>query len=253
MGKDRFFNIPDVLPQRWSVGLFVLGCVLLGAMEVANGQTPREVKLSEVPKPPQQLEQLIAGGDVSFEVGPRAASSGSRIIGETQYDISYQYKSQAKWNLLPAQQGARVVLINVRFSRVQWKTTHVIWLRHEPATEGFWSDSILLHELDHVRLSNDPRVAKRFPELLKKHTVIRHPLQPGEIAGRELTDQLVEREVRLVFEELTDLIAIRYRELDRETMHGQRPLPQNSKLRDLLRPESPEAKPDPDNAEAVGR
>ena len=180
MGKDRFLGIPDIPPPLQRAILFSLGCALLGAMEVAIGQAPRELKLSQLPNPPLELKQLVTDADVSFKVGPRAVSTDRRIVGETHYEISYQYKSHAKWNLMTDQQGARVVLINVRFSQVQWKPKHVIWMRNEPATESFWSDSVLLHEFDHVRISNDPRVAKRFPERLNKRMVIRHPLQPGE-------------------------------------------------------------------------
>ena len=248
MGKDRFLKILCDHPLLWGAFLFASGFTPSGTANLAIGQVPRDLKLSQFPNPPQQLQQLIAAGDVSFKIGTRVDSGDPRIVGETRYDMSYTYKSQSNLNLLRDEQGGRVLLINVRFSRMQWKSKHVIWLRDQLAAEGFWSNPILLHEFDHVRISTDPRVAKRFSELMKKRTVIRHQLQPGEVAGRELADKLVEREVRSVFEELTELIAIRYLELDRETVHGQRPLPRNSNLHNLLRPASAEVQPEAANA-----
>ncbi|MAI73526.1 MAG: hypothetical protein CMM01_21865 [Rhodopirellula sp.] len=233
MGKYRLLKKTVVLAVALKAISIIAVVVTTGAV---FGQQPRRLLLSSLPESPKPLEKLLAAGDVTFEVGPRVNAGDPRIIGETRYEISYRYKSQAKWQLVRDAQGARILLIDAAFSRVQWKPRHVIWLRDQPEAEDFWSNVVLMHELDHLRISTDPRVAKRFAELLRQRRVIRHPLQPGEVAGRELTDKLVEREARAVFDELTDLIAIRYRELDRETSHGRAPLPSNSNLYELLRP-----------------
>lgn len=235
MGKDRFSkkSVDSVLAFR--ISCFV---VAMAVSAQVCGQGPQRLSRSKLPEPPKQLKKLLAAGGVTFEVGPRASAGDPRIIGETRYEISYRYKSNAKWRLTRGDRGARVVIIDADFSRVQWNPKHVIWLRDQPDADGFWSDSVLLHEFDHLRISTDPRVARKFAELLKQRQVIRHQLQPGEYAGSELTDKLVEREARAVFDEVTDLIAIRYRELDRETSHGRQALPPGSELYGLLRPES---------------
>lgn len=232
MGKDRFSKTRI----RSGSGLKLLPFVIVLALSAAvSGQTPSKLSLATLPDPPKQLKNLLKASRVTFEVGPREGAGDPRIIGETRYEISYRYKSQAKWSLSQDAQGARVLVVNVVFSHIQWDPKHVIWLRDQPEVDSFWSNSVLLHEFDHVRISTDPRAAVRFAELLKQRRVIRYTLQAGELAGRELTDRLVEREARAVFEEVTDLIAIRYRELDRETLHGRQPVPRSSELYDLLR------------------
>lgn len=240
MGKYRFFKKTAVLAVMLKVVGFAVVLMTTGAVV---GQQPRRLSMSSLPEPPRQLKKLLSAGAVTFELGPRVNAEDPRIIGETRYYISYHYKSEAKWQLLRDDQGSRVLIIDAGFSHVQWKPRHVIWLRDEPEEEEFWSNDVLLHELDHLRISTDPRFAKRFAEVLRQSRVIRHSLAPGEVAGRELTDKLVERETRAVFDELTDLIAIRYRELDRETSHGRKPLPPDSKLHDLLRPGAVSRKP----------
>ncbi len=235
MGKYRFLKKTAVL----AAALKVLGfAVALLTDSSVVAQQPRKLLMSNLPEPPRQLKKLLVAGEVTFEVGPRVSAGDPLVIGETHYVISYRYNSEAKWRLSRDAQGARVLVIDAGFNRVRWKPRHVIWLRDKPAAGEFWSDSVLLHEFDHVRISTDPRVAKRFAELLRQRRVIRHLLQPGEVAGRELTDKLVERQARAVFDELTELIAIRYRELDRETSHGRTPVPSDSKLYELLRPEA---------------
>ena len=233
MGKYRLLKKIAVFAAALKV--FCFAVVLLTTGSVV-GQQPRKLLMTSLPEPPRQLKKLLAAGTVTFEVGPRVSAAGPLIVGETHYSISYRYKSEAKWQLSRDDQGARVLIIDEGFSRVRWKPRHLIWLRDQPEAGEFWSNSVVLHELDHLRISTDPRVAKRFVELLRQRRVIRHLLQPGEVAGRELTDKLVERAARAVFDELTDLIAIRYRELDRETSHGRTPLPSDSKLHELLRP-----------------
>ena len=240
MGKYRFFKKTAVLAVMLKVVGFAVVLMTTGAVV---GQQPRRLLMSGLPEPPRNLKKLLAAGAVTFEVGPRESSGDPRIIGETRYSISYRYRSEAKWQLSRDTQGARVLIIDAGFSHLRWSPRHVIWLRDEPGAEEFWSNNVVLHELDHLRISTDPRVAKRFAELLRQRRVIRHLLQPGEVAGRELTDKLVEREARAVFDELTDLIAIRYRELDRETSHGRKSLPPDSKLHDLLRPGAVSRKP----------
>ena len=233
MGKYRFLKISADTASVWKVICFAVALTVLGSV---SGQELKRLSVSTLSEPPAQLKKLLTAGKVTFEVGPRASAGDARIVGETRYEISYRYKSQANWRLSRDDQGARVLIIDVVFRRVQWNPKHVIWLRNQPDAKDFWSNSVLLHEFDHLRISTDPRVAKRFAELLKARRVIRHQMQAGEIAGRELTDKLVEREARAVFDEVTDLIAIRYRELDRETEHGRKPLLSNSELYELLRP-----------------
>ena len=232
MGKDRFSKNTTLSAAGLKLVTFAIFLALSAAV---SGQTPRKLSVSKLSEPPEQLKKLLKAGRVTFEVGPRSGSADPRIIGETRYEVSYRYKSQAKWSLSQDAKGARVLVINVVFNRIQWNPKHVIWLRDEPELDVFWSNSVLLHEFDHLRISTDPRIARRFAELLTQRRVIRHTLQAGEFAGRELTDRLVEKEAHAVFEEVTDLIAIRYRELDRETLHGRQPVPRSSELYDLLR------------------
>ena len=78
-------------------------------------------------------------------------------------------------------------------------------------------------------------LAKRFTEKLKGNPVIRYELKPGDNVNREFVDRIVEEHVDEVFQELADLIAIRYQELDRDTNHGSSELTESSDLYTFLR------------------
>lgn len=189
---------------------------------------------AQLPAPPEEIGELIQAGSVTLKSGPQSPGPeyDARLTGKTNYKIEYHYRSRSQWRI---DRARRQLIITVRYSNVSWKPRHVIWLRDIPPAEKTWSDRVLLHEFDHVRISNDARVAKRFTELLRENPVIQYDLKPGENVTRGMVDRIVEEHVESVFQELADLIAIRYRELDRDTNHGARELRQSSQLYSFLR------------------
>ena len=225
-------------------GLFS-ACVLASDFAVSQGpraDSPRDRRnvreprdlFTQLPAPPTEIGKLIKAGSVTLKSGPQSPGPeyDARLTGKTNYKIEYHYSSRSQWRI---DRTRRQLIITVRYSNISWKPRHVIWLRDIPSTERTWSDRILLHEFDHVRISNDARMAKRFTELLKENPVIRYDLKPGENVTRGMVDRIVEEHVESVFQELADLIAIRYRELDRDTKHGARELLESSQLYPFLR------------------
>jgi hypothetical protein len=214
--------------------------VTLGAPSLAVAQKPKPLDPTNLAKPPDSIQALIAAGKVKFEFGQRSESAQSTgapgapgITAETHYRIAYNYDSRSSWKLIS--RGRRVV-VTVQYNRVQWQPTHTIWFRNRPASasasasENFWSNKLVLHELDHVRISSDPRLARRFNQLLKEASVLNRAVADGEVVNRRYVDSLVDQHVAKIFAEISDLIAIRYKELDRITSHGVRPVPSDSVL-----------------------
>ncbi len=96
----------------------------------------------------------------------------------------------------------------------------------------------MLHELDHLRISSDPRIKNRFEQRLREESVLVRAINNGDVVNQNLVSQLVKEHVVEIFQEYSDLIAIRYKELDRITNHGQRPVPADSEIAKLLADES---------------
>lgn len=90
-----------------------------------------------------------------------------------------------------------------------------------PDTETFWTNWLVLHELDHVRISSDPR----HEELFKKLVSEKAPFQ-----------QSAKEYVQDAFGKVTSLVDIRYQELDRLTNHGMLDLPKGTTLDAILSP-----------------
>lgn len=226
----------------------VLIALLTVAAQPLIAQEPSSIEIGKLPDPPAEIGALVKQAQVSFEAGPRRpgdrTDSDRRIIAETHYRIGYKYSSQSNWRVTG---GGRKLIVNVRYSQLQWRPTHTVWFRNRPADQGFWSNRLVLHELDHVRISNDPRFARRFEQRLREQPVLEREIRSGQVVSRRFVDSLVDRHVETIFQEVADLIAIRYRELDRLTGHGMRPIPTDSEMNRWLDQAGSEIETSPDS------
>ena len=203
-------------------------------MPTLLGESPEPIPLSSLPDPPPEIAKGLRDWHVQLTTGPLPASdpvNRRRLSAKTDYEIAFNYRCQPQWT---HDSVRRTVRIGVKFTRIQWRPTHTIWLRSPPTASQFWSDPLVLHELDHVQISADPRIKKKFIDLLKSQTVITASVGANEVVNRSLVDRLVREHVAQLFQQMTDLIDIRYQELDRITNHGRRPIPEDSVIRDWL-------------------
>lgn len=187
--------------------------------------------------PPEPIASLVQNAKIQWQYGPRdpsrEPSSGPRLAAETQYRIAYQFNSGSRWRIVPGE--PRTVIIRVRYQHVRWNRSHVIWFRNQPDQSDFWNDPLVRHELDHLKISSDPRFEKQFLADLQASSIIRQTASSGETIDQRWVSNIVDRHVAKVFEKTSELIAIRYLELDQITSHGRRPLPDDSELANWMR------------------
>ena len=247
------------------IGFFAaLGLVFFSA---GRTQPPSDVASpAELPSPPAAIDALLQRGRVTFRFGPRpaaerladadpradalprkgsdadagagTASSSDAAAreplrpprdAETRYRFASVYRSRPQW-VLRRVAGRRRLSIHITFTAVHLTPRHEVWMRQRPQTDRFWRDRLLLHELDHVRISSDPGIVKRFAQRLREHNQIETEIAANVAVDDRLVQRLVDQHVKSVFDEINDLVAIRYRELDRLTRNGRDPLPDGSSL-----------------------
>lgn len=217
------------------------------AMTTALGQTA--IRMTDLPAPPAELEQLIEAGKVTFQYGTSDGETpfddiitekdtaaigqpGTRLAAATQYRIRFDYDAKFTWRILESQRELR---ISLQLRRFGWQPSHTVWFRDRPEIENFWTSPLVLHEFDHIRLSTDPRMKARFEELVRTPVVIRHRLGNNETADHQLARRLTDEHLQRMQQEVLELIEIRYQELDRVTSHGRDALGQDSPLYEWLR------------------
>lgn len=197
---------------------------------------------SSVPADREQLNQLPnelldslrpqrSDAKNNSQTPDRRTRSGLAAI--TAYRIEFRFSRQRHWDWDTA---SREMTIHMKARLRSWQPIHTIWFRQSPEIETFWENQLVRHELDHVQLSNDESMRKRFASLLQEGNRQVHKLAPNQVPSDQLADELTDRWIHQQFGEIVKLINIRYRELDRITFHGTQALPEDSSLSDLLRP-----------------
>jgi hypothetical protein len=157
------------------------------------------------------------------------------LSAETRYTVAFDYASRSRWRIRRAG-GRRELIISVRFARVRWEPSHVIWFKEtSPPPDSFWDSPLVRHELDHVRLSADPRLGRRFEAMLREQNVFRVAVHDSVPVTPSFVRARVDEHVREIFGRVIDLIEIRYRELDRLTGHGTRPVGAETEVGEMLR------------------
>jgi hypothetical protein len=202
------------------------------------------IKLTDLAEPPAPLAALIEQGTVKFFVGQLPSGRKAenlpgeenklRFTAETQFNMNFDYRSRTQWRVQRSAGKAKLV-INVLFPQVELKQTHDVWFQRRPATDGFWTNRLVLHEFDHVRLSSDPRIEKRFAQRLRDSKVITKLVDANARINDAVVRRVVDEHVKQVFAEILELVKVRNQELDRQTNHGVRPLPEDSTLSEWLR------------------
>lgn len=198
------------------------------------------IRLEQLGDPPAVIAELIQRGQVRLITGgephtnPQTLSPTGRLAGETRFTLRYRYDSHANWKIHAAAAShasrEKQVQIRVHFRFIKLITTHDVWLRNPPGADRFWDNSIVRHEFDHVKISSDPRIEMRFRDAVKKIKLMRVPLSKVVGAGGRIENTkvqaLIESRMKQALKQVTDYVGIRYRELDRLTQHGRRPLPE---------------------------
>lgn len=226
----------------------------------------RTLRLADLPAPPAEVQSVLDRGKITWLVGglrpslvhPELSTSARKGIfaAETQFQLNYSFRSQCRWQWV--QTGSpRRLQVSVRFEQLELIVEHRVWLRKMPDQEGFWDSPLVQHELDHVRLSSDPRLADQFFKAVLHHTEVDLSSEQSlpliarakqrnienEQSDESILAQLsgadaqpfISSLVQSEFDRIVQLVEIRYQELDRETQHGKQPVAAGSPLSEWLR------------------
>lgn len=188
----------------------------------ATGPEGRPVVL---PAPPPEIAQLIRRGDVSFTLYDPERDP-QEFAGITRFDLQYRYEATSRWTVRRA--GSRRQLrIRPKFHRLDLEFRHEVLVPASVQGDGFFGHPLVRHELDHVRVSTDPRLEALFQRWIKEDLQqLSIRLEPSQQPDDQLVRDQVEEAIQKIFQRLIDMVRIRYDQLDRETDHGQRALPE---------------------------
>ncbi|MCR9207410.1 MAG: hypothetical protein NXI28_04210 [bacterium] len=270
------------LSKVWIAGLILhLGCNHQSVIaqnnsrfDIAEGMIDEDkliaepIAMSSLPEPSEEIAELLTAGQVQFiSGGPRPSKTyGLRSVGfinrefdaETRFNLSYHFVSRCRWWW-----NEDGIVVRVRYPELELKVDHTIWFRRRPDDlSQFWNLKLVQHEMDHIRLSTDPRVLNRFETAVRKDESLRFSQsEMRSVLGDDAVPQrnndanssnrtgrnqrsrglspdqvrmLINQRVREHFDQTVELVEIRYRELDRQTAHGSFAVPEDGPLRGWL-------------------
>lgn len=189
-----------------------------------------------LPTPPPQIVELLQRADVQFTYGWDAKPAsmrnfdGPRLDGITVYEWGYSFNYR---NRPPIGSQRRSMTIDIDVSPSDLTCKHTVWFREVPDLQSFWSNPLVLHELDHVRISSDPRLKSLFLSQSQPPLIVELN-RAAQVAPNAYAKIAAQDHVKAIHAEILALIDIRYQELDRLTRHGANALPADAPLAAIL-------------------
>ena len=238
-----------------AISLFALGaavfCAVFACASRAVADLPQAIDSSgqsvDLPSPPDPLARLVEIGNVRFEFyDPRLEKPP--FAGETKFEFRYTFNSRSRWKLVHRQDQYAIEL-SVQYRQVELQRTHRVLLPEEMIGDDLFQQRLTLHEFDHLAISCDPRLPALLESMLKtRNAKIVMTLDEakygfsGEPTSAELTrisKRLVQEASDRVFEDFVAIVSIRYRELDRVSDSGRKPLRTEDRERIIDAPPTP--------------
>lgn len=185
------------------------------------------IRDAQLPPIPDDLQELLTNGNVVFVFYDESLFR-RRFQGETRFEMNYDSKSEFRWREIRTRNGSRELVVRPQFRAVEVTSTHTVLLPKRLITDNFFDHPLVRHELDHIRISTDPRFAKTFTTWVRAEVrELRIPLGADATSFNSLAEKEIRLKLSAHFRELVDLVRVRYAELDQQTKHGALPVPQD--------------------------
>lgn len=194
--------------------------------EEADGAAAWPEELFEdvvLPEAEGAIKELIERGDVRF-VFYDSTKYRRKYQGETRFEMVYDAPFEFRWRLVRLASGKNELRIRPRFDDVRLRVSHRVLLPMKLVGPNFYRQPLVLHELDHVEISAAANWYTTFARGLKNEM-----REVRCLAGENSSDQepivraAVKAEIQNRFDQLLELVRIRYQELDARTQHGALP------------------------------
>jgi len=169
---------------------------------------------------PPAISRLIDIGHVRMLVDDDAVNAENKSAltifhFATQFEVRYKFLSVSK-----NPTGERDAALAVRFINPSLSAEHEIKLMSAYRPLRPWDSRLLLHEMDHVSISTDPRLFKILKNLLYESYKLRMVLPASSTGDNEVIMQTINQRQRERLDTFEKLIQNYYVRLDEESNNG---------------------------------
>ena len=172
-----------------------------------------------VPKPPKEYQGLIDAACVQIQFyDPNIHKESAE--GKTYWHVVAKRKSDWKWK--SRKEGDQKLLtIDVDVKEVTFAVNHEVRIPVKYANEKqFWARKLVIHELDHVSISTDPRPRRLINHLYRNLKVIERQIPDADAVTKESVKSIVDEEFRKRNDAVVELIRANQNLLDQVAQHG---------------------------------
>lgn len=182
---------------------------------------------------PGEYVRLIQAGEVSIEEDDeRLQKEKKQALTFFTLIIDYRYTMQ--YHFVESGPDQQAIRVTVRYKKPTSKLTHKIVIPSNFKPVSPWTNSLLMHEMDHVAMSTDPRLEK----WIENYFAVERSWdftwnQSTKPTDSQIQTKIVEKSQELTFD-VERWIQFLYDHLDSESVHGTRDIANRTNFFALL-------------------
>lgn len=223
---------PNFSCMSYRVRLLLMSIALLWQVlftEDAFGQRQNATAHPWLATAPGEYVRLIQAGEVSVEEDDeRLRKENKQAI--TFFTLTIDYRYTMKYQTVESGTEQQVVRVNVRYKKPTSQIVHRIIVGSDFKPALPWTNSLLMHEMDHVAISTDPRLEKWIENFFAVERnwefVWQQSTKPTE---GQIQKRIVEKSQELTID-VERWIQFLYDQLDSESIHGTQDIANRSKF-----------------------
>jgi hypothetical protein len=182
---------------------------------------------------PGEYVRLIQAGEVSIEEDDERLQKEKKQA-LTFFTLTIDYRYTMQYQMVESAPDQQAIRVNVRYKKPIPKLTHKIAINSNFKPISPWTNSLLMHEMDHVAISTDPRLEK----WIENYFAVERNWDLAWNQSTKPTDGQIQKKIVEKSQELTlDVerwIQFLYDHLDSESVHGTQDIANRSQFFALL-------------------
>lgn len=176
----------------------------------------------ELPTAPEHFADLVNRGEVDFEFYDHVKAP-REFPAETHFDFNLKFEYRYTYDIREIS-GQRTAVFKPRLKDFKISCVNKIFLPTNLRIENFWSNWLVAHEFEHVRLNCDDRPKRLAEYLLKQVRIADQTLQADESVDKDKINESYAASVEAIRIEVIRIIQANNDYLDELTRHGAKKL-----------------------------
>jgi len=168
---------------------------------------------------PTEYLRLIDVGNVELKIDDDFLNRNQKNA-ITVFKVLVDMTFSTNFKVTPSNTGKSNVRFTVRYGKPKLRMDHTIIIRSTLRPVDPWKDIVLQHEMDHVAISTDPRLALMVNYLYSEPQIWDELIESTSPPSSATIDEQVQRHSKILIGQIERAIQIQYDWLDQKTNQG---------------------------------